>query len=497
MPFARWLAILILLLMLTPATAGAIGWVIARDVQNSQQGSLARAAKHALAHPHPLNRVWLADAVARLQGLGVSAHLEPTYGNQPTGAPSVPSRKNKHSAAGTDQQANLQQQPAGSGDVATRNFKPADAPTATNASRYRQIEVTEPHLAAILLIPRGNPTVAWLVAVASGLATLLAAIIAASAAIRRWIARPLVQLAGGAEQIAAGDLEINRVLSPIREIAVVGDAQHGMTCSLADALQAARAADRERRFLITAIAHDLRTPLFTLRGSLEALELGISGQQALQRAQQKASHLDRLVNDLFTFSRLEYAREPQHQRPFDVRDTAQNAVDSVAVLPAADTRTVAMDRPDTPIILHSDETAVARILTNLLDNAIRHARGQVQLRIQQLGDHVALEISDDGPGFAPDTLPRIFDPFYQADSARSSNGGAGLGLTIVHRLATALGGTVTASNRADNGALVVVTLPSTAPATHTPPMPLTEAPTPSSSAQSAAPRLPMRAHRTL
>jgi signal transduction histidine kinase len=463
MPFARWLAILILLLMLTPAAAGAIGWVIARDVQNSQQGSLARAAEHVLAHPHPLNRAWLAASVARLQLLGVPAHLEPTGVNQPAGTTSTPDRKNKHPAAATDQQANPQQQPAGTGDVATRNFKPADAPTATNARRYRQIELNEPHLAAILLIPRSNPTVAWLVAVASGLATLLAAVIAASAAIRRWIARPLVQLAGGAEQIAGGDLEIDRVLSPIREIAVVGDAQHGMTRSLAGALRAARAADRERRFLITAIAHDLRTPLFTLRGSLEALELGISGQPALRRAQQKASHLDRLVNDLFTFSRLEYAREPQHRRPFDVRETAQQAVDSVAVLPAADTLTVAVDLPDTPIILHSDETAVARILTNLLDNAIRHAHHHVHLRIQPLRGHVALEVCDDGQGFAPNILPHIFDPFYQADSARSNNGGTGLGLTIVHRLATALGGTVTASNHANDGAVILVTLP-TAPA---------------------------------
>jgi signal transduction histidine kinase len=465
MSFARWLAILITLLMLTPATAGAIGWVIAREVQNSQQASLTRAAEHALAHPHPLNRAWLAAAVASLRRLGIPAHLEPTYGNQPAGAPPEPSGKNKSSAAGSaKQQANPQHLPAGTGSVATRDFKPADAPTPTNARHYRQIELNEPHLDAIVLIPRSNPTVGWLVAVASGLATLLAAIIAASAAIRRWIARPLVQLASGAEQIAAGDLGIDRVLSPIREIAVVGDAQHGMTRSLADALQAARAADRERRFLITAIAHDLRTPLFTLRGSLEALELGIGDKTALQRAQRKALLLDRLVNDLFTFSRLEYAREPHHQRPFDVRDTAHHAIDSLAVLPAADARTVAVDLPDTPVILHSDETAVARILTNLLDNAIRHAHDHVHLRVEPLSGHVALEVSDDGQGFAPNILPHIFDPFYQADTARSNNGGAGLGLTIVHRLATALGGTVTASSCAGSGALIVVTLPTTAPA---------------------------------
>lgn len=464
MPFGRWLAILISLLMLAPAAAGVTGWVIARDVQNSQQRSLARAAEHVLAHPHPLNPAWLTATVARLQRLGVPVHLEPIQVNQAEGTRSVPSGKDNNPAAGSaDQQPPSEQQANGTSAVATPNFKPADAPTPTNAGRYRQIDVNEPNLAAILLIPRGNPTVVWLVALASGLATLLAAIVAASAAVRRWIARPLVRLASGAEQIAAGELEIDRVRSPVHEIAVVGEAQHGMARSLSEVLHAAHAADRERRFLITAIAHDLRTPLFTLRGSLETLELGVSDQTAVQRAQQKAAHLDRLVSDLFTFSRLEYAHEPHHHRAFDVRDTAQHAVDSIAALPAAGACTVAVELHDEPIILHSDETAVARILTNLLDNATRHAHKHVHLRARSDRDRVALEVSDDGPGFAPDILPRIFDPFYQADSARSENGGAGLGLTIVHRLATALGGNVTASNHPSHGAVVVVNLPTAAP----------------------------------
>lgn len=466
-PLSRWLAILVSLLVLAPAGAGAAAWLIARDVQNNHQRSLVRAAERVLARPQPLSRAWLDTAVTRFERLGVPAHLESTRGNHSATTPSVPSRK---PAASTNQEHAAPQQPTDATiDLATPNFKPADAPTATNANRYQQINIHERDLEANLLIPRGNPADPWVAALASGLAALLIAITAASAAVRRWIARPLARLASSAEQIAAGDLEIDRVLSPVREIAVVGEAQHGMARSLAEAVHAARAADHERHFLITAIAHDLRTPLFTLRGSLEALELGIDDQEALPRAKQKAAHLDRLVSDLFTFSRLEYTPEPHHQRPFDIRDTAQHAVDSIATLPAADTRTIAVEFPDEPVILHSDETAVARILTNLLDNAIRHAHERVHLRIQQAHDRVELEISDDGPGFAASALPHIFEPFYQADSARSKNGGAGLGLTIVHRLTTALGGTVTATNHPNNGALVAVTLPTTAPTPTTSP----------------------------
>jgi signal transduction histidine kinase len=459
MPVARWLAILVALFILVPAVAAAIGWVIARDVQNSQLRSRADAATHVLADPQPRNPAWLAAAVARLQRLDVPAHLAPADGDQHAGTPVTAAKqsaaKSNKPHAAPNQQANA--------PSATPNFKPADAPGPTASNRYREIDVREKNLDATLLIPRGNPAVAWLAALASGLATLLAAILAASAATRRWIARPLAQLASGAEQIAAGEFELEHVLSPVREITVVSDAQRGTARSLADAILAARAAEHERRFLVTAIAHDLRTPLFTLRGSLQAIELGIGDHQALRRAQQKAAHLDMLVNDLFTFSRLEYAPHTQDRRPFDVRDTAQRAVDSIATLPATRACDITVELPDKPIILRSDETAVARILTNLLDNAIRHARHRTKLRVRRMRGRVALEVSDDGPGFAPHILPRIFDPFYQADNSRNENGGAGLGLTIVHRLTTALGGDVTASNDPNSGALIAVNLPTTSP----------------------------------
>ena len=95
------------------------------------------------------------------------------------------------------------------------------------------------------------------------------------------------------------------------------------------ALGTATAAERERRFLLTAIAHDLRTPLFTLRGSLEAIERGIGDEHSLTRAQDKAAHLDRLVGDLFAFSRAEYAREEHAGEPVDLTAIARRAAETV------------------------------------------------------------------------------------------------------------------------------------------------------------------------
>src|SRR5262249_33676027 len=143
--------------------------------------------------------------------------------------------------------------------------------------------------------------------------------------LRRWVLRPLARLAQDAERVAGGELAVEPLPTRAREVAQVGDALHGMAGALREALRSTAAAERERRFMVTAIAHDLRTPLFTLRGSLEALEHGVGDGRYLGRAQAKAEHLDRMVSDLFTFSRLEYARDTVGFAEVDVGALARRA----------------------------------------------------------------------------------------------------------------------------------------------------------------------------
>jgi signal transduction histidine kinase len=101
-----------------------------------------------------------------------------------------------------------------------------------------------------------------------------------------------------------------------------------------------------------------------------------------------------------------------------------------------------------------------RVLVNLLDNAARHARSRVELRVSAGGEEVRFEIIDDGPGIDPVDLPQLFEPLFRADRTRNSaTGGAGLGLAIVKRLTTAHGGSVQAENRAEGGACFTVRYP--------------------------------------
>jgi len=309
---------------------------------------------------------------------------------------------------------------------------------------FTSVGVETEHLTGTLFIPHRGIAARIAFALAAAAIALAAALALAVSRLSRWVLRPLAVLSADAERIAGGELETAPVHTRASEVAQVAEALHGMAGALGSALGAEAAAERDRRFLVSAIAHDLRTPLFTLRGSLEAIERGIGDGDALARAQRKADHLDRLVGDLFAFSRAEYARDAHAREEVELAEIARRAVEPgpIEIEVTGEAKTV------------GDPVALQRVLTNLLDNAVRHARAKVTVDVAP----GRIVVSDDGPGFTPDDLPHVFEPLYRGDKARGG-GGAGLGLAIARRLVRAHGGDVEAANCREGGARVTVTLP--------------------------------------
>jgi signal transduction histidine kinase len=219
-------------------------------------------------------------------------------------------------------------------------------------------------------------------------------------------------------------------------------------------------AEHERRFLVSAVAHDLRTPLFTLRGYLEGMDHGLDDGSYVGRAREKADLLDRLVSDLFAYSRWELLDEPPRREPVELGELARRAAGTVAE--RAHGRAVAIEPGGPPLTVVADGHLLTRVFANLLDNAVRHSPPDttVQLRWQRRDGVAVIEVADHGPGLDPSEIPRLFEPLYRGDAARNSRtGGAGLGLAIARRLVDAHGGTVTAANRPGGGACFTVTLP--------------------------------------
>ena len=203
--------------------------------------------------------------------------------------------------------------------------------------------------------------------------------------------------------------------------------------------------DAERRFLISSISHDLRTPIGALRAAVEALSDGIAPdpKRYLRSMSHDLEALSTLVDDLFLLSQLEAGLLDIQPEPVDLAELADEAAEALA--PVADARSVTIRlHSENAVPVWGNAAALGRVLRNLLDNAIRHTpEGTLVQMTVQPGPLAAVRVIDQGSGFPEDFRDRAFDRFARADPSRTrSLGGAGLGLAIAKGLVEAHGGTI-------------------------------------------------------
>ena len=224
-----------------------------------------------------------------------------------------------------------------------------------------------------------------------------------------------------------------------------------------------RRAEATRRDLITAVSHDLRTPLAGLRAMVEAIDDGVVDDPASMRRyagemRRAVVQLVAMVDDLFELAQLDAGAieaETSHAR---LEDVVRSAVSAVEL--QAEEKGLALV---TNFVGAEDLTCsprLARVLQNLLVNAVRHtpADGTIRVDVRRLPQGVEVAVADTGEGIAPEDLERIFDPFYRGDPARSG-AGAGLGLALAKRIVETLGGSIRAESEPARGARVAVILP--------------------------------------
>lgn len=278
--------------------------------------------------------------------------------------------------------------------------------------------------------------------------------------------KPLAATSEGARSVASGNLDIELPSSRVREVAELIAAFESMSVDLRASLQQQAAMEQERRLLIGAVVHDLRTPLFSLRGYLEGLETGVADTPDKQRqyvavAQEKADALERLIADLFDYTRLEYLDETPVREPLDLTSLLDSLVSGLA--PQAEAKGVEIELvTSAACVVHGDRHLLTRAIENLLDNALRHtpAGGAVQAACDQDGERTRFTISDSGPGIPEEDLPHIFTPMFRGEVSRNRRtGGAGLGLTIARRMLRAQGGDLEAANAPGGGAVFTGWLP--------------------------------------
>jgi signal transduction histidine kinase len=284
--------------------------------------------------------------------------------------------------------------------------------------------------------------------------------------LRRSILEPITATSEAAGRVAAGELDISLPGSRVREVAELNAAFERMSAALRRSLGRQERMEGDRRMFISALVHDLRTPLFSLRGSLEGLATGVADTpekraRYIAIAQEKADALERLITDLFAYTRMEYLDEAPRRAPVELAAFLPRLVEGMR--PRAETKGVRLAIDSGPArSIPADEHLLTRALENLLDNALRHtpAGGEVRVGWRVAGDNVEIEIADTGSGMPEEDLPRIFDPLYRGEGSRSrKTGGAGLGLTVARRIVQQHGGDLSAANGPAAGAVFTATLP--------------------------------------
>jgi two-component system, OmpR family, sensor kinase len=221
-----------------------------------------------------------------------------------------------------------------------------------------------------------------------------------------------------------------------------------------------RSAERERGFVSSA-SHELRMPLALLRAELElALREGRSAEElraALASAVEESDRLEQLAEDLLVLARADEGRLPVCSERLDVAELLATTKRRFDVRAAESGRQLRVEGSDS-LTVSADRLRAEQALANLVDNALRHGDGTVELVAEQAGDGVRLHVLDRGPGFDPALNGHAFERFTRGDRARS-RGGTGLGLAIVDAIARSHGRNAGASPREGGGADAWIELP--------------------------------------
>jgi two-component system sensor histidine kinase BaeS len=294
----------------------------------------------------------------------------------------------------------------------------------------------------------------WRTAGTAAIILLVAAAVTVLAG--RRLVRPIHALTAAAQRMAAGDRGARVPVHGNDEVSRLAAAFNTMA-------EAIGTSDRQRKDLVSDVAHELRTPLANVRSQLEAAEDGLVPlDTALIRSlHEEAALLERLVADLQDLALADAGMLRIHPEECDAADLVRQAVSAHRARAEASGITVRIDAPE-PVELFADPARLRQALGNLVSNAVRHtpAGGAVKVAVRGSGAEVVFTVTDTGPGIAAEHLPHVFDRFYRAEPSRSrATGGSGLGLAITKHLVEAHHGRVDVASAPGEGATFTIRLP--------------------------------------
>lgn len=231
--------------------------------------------------------------------------------------------------------------------------------------------------------------------------------------------------------------------------------------------EALKEADQRKDEFLALLAHELRNPLAPIRNSLQIMRLTNNAADVVEQVrsvmERQLAHMVRLVDDLLDVSRISRGKIELRKEPIELAEVVRGAVETCEPIVRENDHQLTVSLPSEPIQIDADQTRLTQALCNLLSNAARYTEnaGQINLSLERQGKEAVISVRDNGIGIPAPMLSRIFEIFTQVDrTLEKSQGGLGIGLTIVKRLVEMHGGTIEARSAGlGQGSEFIVHLP--------------------------------------
>ncbi len=280
----------------------------------------------------------------------------------------------------------------------------------------------------------------------------------------------IARINDGIRALVSGDRGIVAIVDGTDEVAALAQDLNMLAARLGEAEAERAQLDAERRELTSAISHDLRTPLSTIRAMVDALEDGVVNEPTEMRRyfatiRRDVERLNRMIDDLFELAQIDAGAIVLRRQSISVDEVVSEVVDAMRARAERAGIAIEFRVESQPLPVEADGDRLERAIANLLRNALEHTPrgGSVTVSVKPADDRVVVDVSDTGDGIDHDDLPHVWTRFYRGERSRTRNDttadGVGLGLAITKGIVELHGGTVGVRSVRGQGASFEVALP--------------------------------------
>lgn len=274
----------------------------------------------------------------------------------------------------------------------------------------------------------------------------------------RRLLQPLAKLQQAVNQMAAGDYQTRVEVTSKDEVGSLSSAFNQMASSI-------QQEDEAQKSFLATVSHELRTPISYVKGYSEAIQNGLIDEhkrdEAIQLIARESARMERLTNELMQLARKDEAGQSIVADPLVLAETIRDALSLLEQ--KAQAKNIQIDqRLDEELIVIGDEEKLKQVFINIVENAIHYSpeNARVIIESKQINQEVQINIIDEGIGIPSEDLPHLTERFYRVNKARSrSDGGSGLGLSIVDQIVKQHQGSLKINSKLQQGTSVIVTLP--------------------------------------